>query len=80
MSFPRRPILQTQISRNIAPNIPIISAAMDTVTESYMAIALSRNKAAWHYSSQFIHRTAGERSRQSKTVRKRHDRDPVTTA
>ena len=33
---------QTQISRNIALNIPIISAAMDTVTESHMAIALAQ--------------------------------------
>jgi IMP dehydrogenase len=33
---------QTQLSRNIALNIPIISAAMDTVTESHMAIALAQ--------------------------------------
>jgi IMP dehydrogenase len=33
---------QTKISRNIALNIPIISAAMDTVTESHMAIALAQ--------------------------------------
>src|SRR3981081_2007974 len=33
---------QTQISRNIRLNIPIISAAMDTVTESHMAIALAQ--------------------------------------
>src|SRR5260370_36085841 len=31
---------QTQISRNIRLNIPIIIAAMDTVTEAHMAIAL----------------------------------------
>jgi IMP dehydrogenase len=33
---------QTQLTRNIALNIPIISAAMDTVTESHMAIALAQ--------------------------------------
>src|SRR5499433_2526403 len=33
---------QTQITRNIRLNIPIISAAMDTVTESHMAIALAQ--------------------------------------
>src|ERR1700682_5231930 len=33
---------QTQLTRNIRLNIPIISAAMDTVTESNMAIALER--------------------------------------
>jgi IMP dehydrogenase len=33
---------QTQLSRNIRLNIPIISAAMDTVTESRLAIAISQ--------------------------------------
>ena len=33
---------QTQLTRNIRLNIPIISAAMDTVTESHMAIALAQ--------------------------------------
>ena len=32
----------THLTRNIKLNIPIISAAMDTVTESHMAIALSQ--------------------------------------
>ncbi len=33
---------QTQLTRNIRLNIPIISAAMDTVTESHMGIALAQ--------------------------------------
>ena len=33
---------QTRVSRNIAINIPIVSAAMDTVTEARLAIALAR--------------------------------------
>ncbi|HEX9110488.1 MAG TPA: IMP dehydrogenase [Terriglobales bacterium] len=33
---------QTHISRNVALNIPIISAAMDTVTESHMAIGMAQ--------------------------------------
>jgi len=33
---------QTQLSRNIRLNIPVVSAAMDTVTESHMAIALAQ--------------------------------------
>jgi len=32
----------TQLSRNIRLNIPIVSAAMDTVTESHMAIGLAQ--------------------------------------
>lgn len=34
--------LQTKLSKNISLNIPIISANMDTVTESAMAVAMAR--------------------------------------
>jgi len=40
--LPREVNIQTKFTRNIAINIPIISAAMDTVTESSMAIAMAR--------------------------------------
>ena len=40
--LPREVTLQTRFSRNINLNIPIVSAAMDTVTEAPVAIALAR--------------------------------------
>jgi IMP dehydrogenase len=40
--LPREVNIQTKFSRNISINIPVISAAMDTVTESSMAIAMAR--------------------------------------
>ena len=40
--LPRDVELQTRLTRDITLNIPILSAAMDTVTESEMAIALAR--------------------------------------
>lgn len=40
--LPREVNIQTQFTRNIQINIPIVSAAMDTVTESAMAIAIAR--------------------------------------
>jgi IMP dehydrogenase len=41
--LPAEADLATRISRNITLKIPLISAAMDTVTESRMAIALAEN-------------------------------------
>ena len=40
--LPREVNLKTRFSRNIELNIPIVSAAMDTVTEAPLAIALAR--------------------------------------
>lgn len=40
--LPREVDLSTKFSRNITLNIPIVSAAMDTVTETTMAIAIAR--------------------------------------
>jgi len=40
--LPRDVDLQTQLSRDISLNIPLISAAMDTVTEGRLAIALAQ--------------------------------------
>jgi IMP dehydrogenase len=40
--LPREVNIQTKFTRNITINIPIVSAAMDTVTESAMAIAIAR--------------------------------------
>jgi IMP dehydrogenase len=39
--LPRQVELKTQLTRTIALNIPLLSAAMDTVTESKLAIALA---------------------------------------
>ncbi len=41
--LPRDVSLQSRISRNITLNIPLVSAAMDTVTESRLAIAVAQD-------------------------------------
>ena len=40
--LPKTVELQTRFSRNIILNVPFVTAAMDTVTESQMAIAIAR--------------------------------------
>ncbi|WP_019785874.1 IMP dehydrogenase, partial [Streptococcus sobrinus] len=40
--LPNEVNMQTQLAKNLTLNIPIITAAMDTVTESGMAIAMAR--------------------------------------
>lgn len=40
--LPREVDISTQLTRNIKINVPIVSAAMDTVTDSRLAIAIAR--------------------------------------
>lgn len=40
--LPHEANISTRFTRNIVLNMPIISAAMDTVTEAEMAIAMAR--------------------------------------
>ena len=40
--LPRNVTLTTQLTRTISLNIPLVSAAMDTVTEARLAIALAQ--------------------------------------
>ncbi len=40
--LPREVSIQTKFTKNITLNVPIVSAAMDTVTESRMAIAMAQ--------------------------------------
>jgi IMP dehydrogenase len=43
--LPKQVSIATKISRNVELNVPIISAAMDTVTESRLAITMAQNGA-----------------------------------
>jgi IMP dehydrogenase len=76
--LPRDTTLTTQLTRQISLNIPLLSAAMDTVTESRLAIAMAQEGGIG-----IIHKnlTADEQAREVARV-KRHEFgiviDPVT--
>lgn len=47
--LPREVDITTQLTKSIQLKIPILSAAMDTVTEWQLAIALAREGGYWHF-------------------------------
>ena len=70
--------LKTKFSRNIALNVPLVSAAMDTVTEASLAIAIAREGGIG-----VIHKNMSieEQARQVHTVKRAENGmiyDPVT--
>lgn len=76
--LPRTVDLRTRFSRNITLNVPIVSAAMDTVTEAAMAIAIAREGGIG-----VIHKnmTIAEQARQVHAVKRAENGmiyDPVT--
>jgi IMP dehydrogenase len=76
--LPREIDLKTRFSRNITLNVPIVSAAMDTVTEAQLAIAIAREGGIG-----VIHKnmTIAEQARQVHTVKRAENGmiyDPVT--
>lgn len=76
--LPNETSLQTRLTRNISLNIPVVSAAMDTVTESRLAIALAKEG-----SIGIIHKnlTAQEQAAEVRRVKRFESgvlRDPIT--
>ena len=72
--LPRDVSLKTRLTRNISLNMPLVSAAMDTVTESRLAIALAQEGGIG-----FIHKNMSI-ERQAEEVRrvKKHESGVVT--
>lgn len=76
--LPKSVNLQTRFSRNIVLNVPLVSAAIDTVTEAKMAIAIAREGGIG-----VIHKnmTIDEQARQVHAVKRAENGmiyDPVT--
>ncbi|MFJ2988367.1 IMP dehydrogenase [Collimonas sp. NPDC087041] len=76
--LPKDTTLKTRLSRNIDINIPLLSAAMDTVTEARLAIAMAQEGGIG-----IIHKnlTAQEQAREVSKVKRFESgvvRDPIT--
>ncbi|MDR0577866.1 MAG: IMP dehydrogenase [Candidatus Accumulibacter sp.] len=76
--LPRDVRLQTRLTRNIMLNMPLISAAMDTVTESRLAIALAQEGGIG-----ILHKNLSSRAQADEVARvKRFEsgilKDPIT--
>ncbi len=76
--LPRDTDLSTRLSRNIRLNVPLVSAAMDTVTESRLAIALAQEGGIG-----IVHKNLTPKQQAAEVARvKRYEsgvlRDPIT--
>jgi IMP dehydrogenase len=76
--LPRDTHLATQLSRNIRLNLPLVSAAMDTVTEARLAIAIAQEGGIG-----IVHKNLTPRQQAAEVARvKRYEsgllRDPIT--
>ena len=76
--LPRDTSLSTRLSRNITLNLPLVSAAMDTVTEARLAIAVAQEGGIG-----IVHKNLSPRQQAAEVARvKRYEsgvlRDPIT--
>ncbi|KZE25337.1 inosine-5'-monophosphate dehydrogenase [Crenobacter luteus] len=78
--LPRDVLLSTSLTRNIQLNLPLLSAAMDTVTEARLAIALAQEGGLG-----IVHKNmSAEKQAEQVSKVKRHEsgvvKDPITIA
>src|SRR3954468_15884512 len=76
--LPREVSLRSRLTRNVQLNIPLVSAAMDTVTESRLAIALAQEGGVG-----IVHKNMPPRAQAAEVAKvKRYEsgvlRDPMT--
>ncbi|MDO9141580.1 MAG: IMP dehydrogenase, partial [Methylobacter sp.] len=78
--LPRDVDMRTQLTREITLNIPLVAAAMDTVTEARLAIAIAQEGGIG-----IIHKnmTAEQQAREVRSVKKYESgviKDPITVS
>ncbi|MEJ0080449.1 MAG: IMP dehydrogenase [Puia sp.] len=79
--LPRETDIRTQLTKKISLNIPMLSAAMDTVTEATLAIALAREGRYGYSAQKYARRKTGGTGEEGKTQRERpHHRSDYLTS
>lgn len=76
--LPREVDISTKFTRNIKINVPVVSAAMDTVTESRMAIAIAREGGIGVLHKNMTAEQQAEKVRRVKRAESAMVIDPVT--
>lgn len=75
--LPNTADLSTQLTKTIRLNIPMLSAAMDTVTEARLAIALAQEGGIGFIHKKHVHRAPGGRSSPREETRVRRSDRPA---
>ncbi|KTC67950.1 inosine-5'-monophosphate dehydrogenase [Legionella birminghamensis] len=78
--LPKEVILKTQLTRDIQLNIPLISAAMDTVTEARLAIAMAQEGGIGIIHKNMTIQAQAEQVRKVKKFESGMVKDPVSVA
>ena len=76
--LPREADLRTQLTRGIGLNIPLLSAAMDTVTESRLAIGIAEEGGIGIIHKNMPYQTQAEQVREVKKFESGVVKDPIT--
>ena len=76
--LPKDVLLKTQLTRNIELNMPLISAAMDTVTEARLAIAMAQEGGIGIIHKNMSHRAQADEVRKVKKFESGMVKDPIS--
>ena len=76
--LPKDVLLKTQLTRDIELNMPLISAAMDTVTEARLAIAMAQEGGIGIIHKNMSHRAQADEVRKVKKFESGMVKDPIS--